>query len=139
MKYFLMSCRFDKQSPNDFGLKYENGIFYSKKDNSIWNICNLYDFGVGRENGFYKEPLPKFENLIEILLKSDDKEDRYGAAAIIIYNFIDDLYLYLTSISKKQRLLFIKKTNEFLLFDRLNRFILPNSIYNFEMWKKILS
>ena len=94
MKYFLMSCRFNKQSPNDFGLKYENGVFYSKKDNSIWRICDLYDFGVGRENGFYKEPLPNFEGLVKILLDSSDKEDRYGAAAIIIYNYIDDLFLY---------------------------------------------
>ncbi len=34
MKYFLMSTRFDKQSPSDFGLEYINGKFVSLNDGS---------------------------------------------------------------------------------------------------------
>lgn len=45
MKYFLMSMRFNKQHPSDFGLEYVNGKFISLKDGSEWGQCQLYDYG----------------------------------------------------------------------------------------------
>ena len=54
MKYFVMSTMFNKQTPSEFGMKYVEGHFVSLQDNSEWAQCQLYDFGWGRENGFYK-------------------------------------------------------------------------------------
>lgn len=68
MKYFIMSRKFDKQSPSSFELEYSNGKFISLKDGSEWVQCHLYDYGWGKENGFYKKPLGSFNELINLLL-----------------------------------------------------------------------
>ena len=56
-KYFLMSFRFDKNKPEDFGLEKSpsnDNIFIDLRDNSEWLKKDLYDFGWGNEYGFYK-------------------------------------------------------------------------------------
>ena len=88
MKYFVMSTMFNKQTPSEFGMKYVEGHFVSLQDNSEWAQCQLYDFGWGRENGFYKKPLGSFHELMSIVIDFSDDEDSYGAASII-----EDLYL----------------------------------------------
>ena len=37
----------------------------ARRDHTLWGKCKLYDFGWGKENGFYKEPLPGFDTLLE--------------------------------------------------------------------------
>ena len=83
MKKFMMSTRFNKQTPSDFNLEYINGKYISLIDGSEWEACALYDFGWGKENGFYKKPLGTFTELIKIVLDFTDQEDSYGAASII--------------------------------------------------------
>ena len=65
MKYFLMSTRFNKQNPSDFGLEYVDGKFVLLKDGSEWIQCQLYDYGWGKENGYYKKPLGSFDELVK--------------------------------------------------------------------------
>ena len=84
-KYFVMSIRFNKCIASDFGLISKNeNIAINPIDNSIWIKTKLYDFGWGKENGFYKIPLPNFNTLLELALYSTNEEDMYGAAAVIL-------------------------------------------------------
>ena len=90
--YFVMSMRFNKCAASDYGfiLKDANTAI-NPQDNSIWIKSALYDFGWGKENGFYREPLPDFDTLFELALYSTNSEDMYGAAAVILEKFADDL------------------------------------------------
>ncbi len=102
MKYFLMSTRFNKQSPSDFGLKYVDGKFISLKDGSEWVQCQLYDYGWGKENGFYRKPLGSFDELINLVVNLTDDEDSYGAASIIEDRYPTELKLYLLELMHQQ-------------------------------------
>lgn len=87
-KYFLMSKKFDKNTAEDFGLVSENNeIAIKSEDNTQWINVNLYDFGWGRENGYCRVPIPTFDKLFDLCLYSEDEEDKYGAAALILDNF----------------------------------------------------
>lgn len=90
--YFVMSMRFNKCNATDFGL-ISNGTntAINPGDNSIWIKAALYDFGWGKENGFYRTPLPSFDTLFELALYSTDRDDMYGAAAVILEKFADEL------------------------------------------------
>lgn len=92
-KYFKMSRRFDKRTPQDFGLteRSENGDAIDPEDGSQWHSCTLYDYGWGSENGFYRIPLPEFSALLGIVLDSNDQDDVYGAASVILELFPNDL------------------------------------------------
>ena len=91
-KYFVMSRRFDKQSASDFGLVQKNeNVAINLSDDSTWIKAELYDFGWGSEHGFYKLPLPCFSTLFELVLHSDDLDDMYGAAAVILSKYPDML------------------------------------------------
>lgn len=95
MKYFMMSVRYNKQTPADFGLKLIDGKFIHTKDGTEWEPCELYDFGWGKEIGFYKKPLGSFTELIRLVVRSSDDEDSFGATAIIEELFLDELKKYL--------------------------------------------
>lgn len=51
----------------------------------------MYDLGWGKENGYYKEPLLGFDALLDLVLHSENNEDMYGAAAVILDQFADNL------------------------------------------------
>ena len=90
--YFVMSMRFNKCYASDFGLILKDtNKAINPNDDSIWIKASLYDFGWGKENGFYKDPLPCFDSLFEIALCSSNSEVMYGAAAVILERFADDL------------------------------------------------
>ena len=146
MLYFLMSTKFNKQSPSDFGLTFVEGKFILPKDGSEWEQCQLYDFGWGKENGFYKKPLGSFSQLIELVVNSKDDEDSFGAAAIILDRHTEELKQYLLDligqkINSQQK----KRLNlMFNLVHPINRTVKPtHSIEQineeFEQWKKISS
>ena len=97
MKYFMMSNRFDKKSYTDFNLHKINDKYYDQI-NCEWVPCKLYDFGWGRENGFYKAPLGDFSRLISIVLDKSDKEDSYAAASIINDMYALELKAYLLDL-----------------------------------------
>lgn len=90
--FFVMSMRFNKSTAADFGFL-SNDLYtaINPNDGSIWTKCTLYDFGWGKENGFYKTPLPSFEYLFDLALYSQDREDMYGAASIIVEKYADEL------------------------------------------------
>ena len=102
MKYFLMSTRFNKQSPQDFGLMSVNGKFIRADDRTEWISCQLFDLGWGEENGFYKVPLGSFEELMRLVLCDDDLEDSYGAAAMILKQYTVELKAYLLDITEQK-------------------------------------
>lgn len=98
MVFFRMSYKFNKTQCSDFGLFEKNGRYYSKDDNSEWARRYLYDFGWGKENGFCKLPLCNFSDLINIALHSNDSEDSYAAAAIILDDYAEELKFFLLGL-----------------------------------------
>ena len=100
MKYFLMSTLFNKETAAVFGLVEKDGRFFLESDNSEWVKCQLYDYGWGDENGFYKLPLSDFYELINIVL-TGEKEDSFGAAAIIMDRYNDELKSFLIELMDK--------------------------------------
>ena len=82
--YFVMSRRFNKRSAADFGLSdLGDDMAVRSSDGSLWQKALLYDLGWGPENGYYRVPLPDFPQLMDIVLRSNDEEDAFGAAAMI--------------------------------------------------------
>ena len=132
-KYFVMSVRFNKCSALDFRLiPKDSGTAIDPNDNSIWVKTELYDFGWGKENGFYKAPLPDFDTLLELVLHSEDRDDMYGAAAIILEKYADELLYRCEAmmndpLRKKE---FRRSAEVFRLEEPLNR-------SNHTRWKKI--
>ena len=122
--YFVMSTRFNKSGASDFGFVAEDSnTAINPVDNSIWIKASLYDLGWGKENGFYKDPLPDFNSLLEIVLYTIDAEDMYGAAAIILDKFAEDLLCacetFMNDRSRKKE--FKKMVKLFDLKTELNR------------------
>lgn len=143
--YFVMSMRFNKCTASDFGLVSKNSnMAINPKDKSIWIKTALYDFGWGKENGFYKSPLPNFDKLFELVLYSTNREDMYGAAAIILDTFADELLCrcekYMNDYSKKKE--FKKMVELFKLKFPINRCSVVQKTYeqvqsDYARWKKI--
>ncbi len=123
--YFLMSFRFNKQKYADFGLVQTNKpeIFKRDSDCSLWKFRPLYNFGWGKENGYCKIPIPGFNKLVDIILYSKNKDDKYGAAAVILDDFSDVLLDKCFEILNNEKNL--KKYSNFFeilqLQDSLNR------------------
>ena len=144
--YFLMSMRFNKRLPEDFGLSSsENSdIFIRQNDNSQWKSRQLYDYGWGKENGFYKIPAPDFNGLVNIILQSKSDDDKYGAAAVILDDHTNELLEKCFEIFENEKKL--KKYSEFFkilkLQNPINRSSTMGKHYsliseNFEKWKTI--
>lgn len=122
--YFVMSKRLNKCDASDFGLiQKDSNTAINPKDNSIWIKTTLYDFGWGKENGFYKFPLLDFESLFKIALYSSNSDDMYGAAAIILDKFADSLLrkceIFMNDNSRKNE--FKKMVDLFNLKSSLNK------------------
>lgn len=91
-KYFVMSMRFNKCSASDFGLvPCGKDRAIDPNDGSAWIKSSLYDFGWGKESGYYKSPLPEFPELVELVLHSANEEDVFGAAATVLEKYPDQL------------------------------------------------
>lgn len=143
--YFVMSMRFNKCNASDFGfISNSTNTAIDPKDNSIWIKTALYDFGWGKENGFYKAPLPSFDTLFELALHSTNKDDMYGAAAIILEKFADELLcqceLLVNDRSRKKE--FKKLVELFQLKLPINRCSVVQKTYeqiqnDYSRWKKI--
>lgn len=91
-----MSVRFNKSTLNDFGLvKSNEGLITDRIDYSIWEKKELIDLGWGNENGFYKTPLPGFDDLSKLVFEfSYNKKNNnidtinfYGALAILLQRY----------------------------------------------------
>ena len=99
--YFLMSWRFDKSTAESFGLipKSEK-IAINPIDNSSWEKALLYDFGWGQENGYYRTPLLGFTQLCDLAIHGTNRDDVYGATAIILNLFPEELLVYCEMLIK---------------------------------------
>lgn len=98
-KFFVMSKRFNKQSALDFGLSDKgSGMAVNPDDGSLWKKDQLFDFGWGPENGYYRVPLPDFPHLLDIILLEDNDEDIFGAAAIVERQYPEELLEYCENI-----------------------------------------
>lgn len=144
MKKFLVSFRFNKASANDFGLVHEDDKYINPSDNSEWEKCVSYDFGWGAENGFYKKPLPDFDELIKIVETDSDEEDCFGAAAMILQKYIIDLKQYLLEKSKaeltkayKKRLIKFFKIDKAINRTAANGMTIDEIEKEYEDWKTI--
>lgn len=146
--YFMMSFRFDKSKPEDFGLIASNdkeNIFIDMKDASLWKKRELYDFGWGREYGFMRLPKLEFDELWALLENSKIQENRYGASDVIIEEYPTELMnhvLELLDIPNKIDL----ETKEIFgilkLDQAINRSNIMGKSYkeiqdDFEKWQKI--
>lgn len=142
----MMSMRFNKNSPEDFGLipTNEDDTFIMPSDNSLWKKRNLYDFGWGQENGYYRLALPSFEELVDIILSSDCNDNKYGAAAVILEDFCDELLIKAQELLKDE-----KNIRRYIQFFKILQLEIPinrsdilgksyNEISeNYEKWKDI--
>ena len=142
MNWFVMSRRFNKTKPEDFGFIIVDGIIISPIDQSIWKPKKLYDFGCGQENGYYKTPLPEFLELMRIILEESDEDDIYGSAAIILEMFPKELLLYLESIETLTKNIKDKLNKVFILSKPINRTFknqmsLEEVKSEYERWLKI--
>ena len=144
MKRFLVSCRFNKTTACDFGLVYKDGKYVRLSDNSEWEKCASYDFGWGDENGFYKKPLPDFNELMKIVETDSDEEDCFGAAAIILQKHIVELKQYLlekakTELTKayKKRLIEFFKIDKAINRTAANGMTIDEIEKEYEDWKTI--
>ena len=144
--YFMMSIRFNKQSPEEFGLTLNDNsdTFVRLNDNSQWKKRPLYDYGWGEENGYYKVPMPSFDELVSIILQSKNEDDKYGAAAVILDDFCDELMEKCFEIFEDGK--DVKKYFEFFRILKLQNPINRSSIIgkhysevskDFEKWKTI--
>ena len=143
--YFVMSFRFDKSIASDFGLVPINeSTAIDPKDGSIWLKTELFDFGWGKENGFYKAPLPCFKKLFDIALNGDERDDVYGSAAIILDRFPYELLckceqLMNGKLNKKEM---IRLIDLFDLEKPINRCASVHKAYeqvknDYDRWKRI--
>jgi len=99
--YFRMSFRFDKKTPEEFGLTHLNKTsnrYIDVSDNSYWIQRKLYDFGWGNENGFMRHQNLSFDELWCLLVESKLEANRYGAAYVILNEYPEELLSYLDSL-----------------------------------------
>lgn len=144
--YFVMSMRFNKNNAYDFGLVFNDmNTATNPKDNSIWIKAALYDFGWGRENGFYKYPLPDFETLFNLVLYSTNREDIYGAAAIILEKYPDELLCQCEGLmnDRSRNKEFKKLVKIFKLNVPMNRSAVVQKTHDqiqndYKRWRKVL-
>ena len=143
--YFVMSKRFNKTTASDFGFIYNDECTaINPKDKSVWRKHPLYDLGWGRENGFYKEPLPGFDGLIHLVLHSANYEDVYGAAAIILEKYTDNLLLICEKLANDclSQSEFVKLVEPFDLTSSMNRSSICGKTYaqiqdDYKRWERI--
>jgi len=122
--YFVMSRCFNKSDPSDFGFVSLNSTTaINPKDGKTWIRTSLYDFGWGKENGYYQDPLPDVDGLFDIVFYSKDEDDVYGAASVILEQYPDELLQWCERLmnDRVKRKLFIRFTNLFRLTEGTNK------------------
>ena len=125
-KYFLMSFKFNRTKPEEFGLtqsKYDNDIFINQSDNTQWMKKELYDFGWGNEYGFVRLPELGFLELWNILENSHIEENKYGAAYLLENEYPEDLLEYVLGILSKPNNQINESTKEIFKLLKLNSII----------------
>ena len=143
--YFTISFRYNKQKAGDFGLiERDKDSAIDPTDGSVWIKTSSYDFGWGKENGYYKYPLPDFSKLLNLVLFSSNDEDIYGAASVITEKYSHELLILCETLitDSKRRKELKKLTKVFKLDTLINRSNVLNKTSNeinsdFDRWKRI--
>lgn len=102
--WFMQTLRHYPCSIADFGLKeYENGVLYRKEDQSYWISKPLYDLGYGKEDGFCKLPVLKFDELVALAFDENvDNSDiacvmnHWGAVSVLADDYREEIKKYIT-------------------------------------------
>ena len=152
MLYFIQTIRFVPIDYKKYGFKaIDDNTIILEKDGSIWKSSKLYDLGWGKENGFYRTPMPSKEELFlmvfpnEVNKNFEERFNYWGSMAIILEKYCDFLLEEITKkiiINKK----FIEKYKDALLYINSELNVSDNLIdrladkklaSNCKMWKKI--
>ena len=99
--FFKMSFRFDKCTPEAFGLvlsENSENLYVDKADDSLWGQQNLYDFGWGAEYGFVRLPELNFYDLWNLLSNSNIQDNQHGAACLLEEKYAAELLEKIESI-----------------------------------------
>jgi hypothetical protein len=91
-RYFYITIHFSPEYEGTVLARLKDDLYINTETGETYRKRALYDFGWGKENGFYKAPLPDFDTLLELVLHSEDRDDMYGAAAIILEKYADELF-----------------------------------------------
>lgn len=105
INYFHMTFRCQPPSYQNFGLiLLERNLYKSIKDNAVYIERPLYNLGWGNEIGYERQPCLGFSELIQLLLTTpqdyelpmnEAESNRYGAAAVIMEQHVDELVRFL--------------------------------------------
>ena len=123
MLYFIQTTRFIPIDYKQYGFKViDDNTILLEKDGSIWKSAKLYDLGWGRENGFYRTPMPKKEELFFMVFPKEIKNDfeerfnYWGSISIMLDEYCDFLLEKISNeliVNKKN---FIDKYENALLY-----------------------
>jgi hypothetical protein len=91
----MTSIMYNKSTPQDFGLLPSDDpeTYLHPEDGSMWKFRALNGFGDHDDgaNGYYRLPMPGFEELIRIVMDSQQSDDIYGAASVLLDDHADEL------------------------------------------------
>lgn len=145
--YFMMSFKYDKTSPKEFGLQeMSDNINVSITDGSKWLKIDSHDFGWGSEIGFMRLPKLSFEELMSLLEHSPLDVNKYGAASVILSEHHQELFDYLQDKMTENSLKVTDSLREGLLTLGLDRVKNRTPIFgkspdeiqdDFQKWKSI--
>lgn len=92
-RYFMMSFRFNRTKPEEFGLtqRPEHPDLLEDAEGGLWRAAELHDLGWGPEVGFARQPELTFDDLWSLLLASNLEENRLGAASRLLERHPDQL------------------------------------------------
>lgn len=143
-RYFYITINFSPEYEGTVLARLKDDLYINTETGETYRKRALYDFGWGKENGFYKAPLPDFDTLLELVLHSEDRDDMYGAAAIILEKYADELLYRCEAmmndpLRKKE---FRRSAEVFRLEEPLNRCSVDQKTSekiksNHTRWKKI--
>jgi len=101
--YFRLSFRGARKNPEDGLRRLPDGSFVDVRDGSRWERRELYDFGSGNESGFMRLTALAWEDLWELILRSNLKDNRYGTAAVLEQQYPGQLLSALTRLLADSR------------------------------------
>jgi hypothetical protein len=61
------------------------------QDSSEWLPISLYNLGWGAENGYYRVPMLDFNRLFDLLIHTDDEDNLYGAASVLMDKYAEEV------------------------------------------------
>lgn len=136
-KYFIIELKSDKKLSEGFGLLPTDNadVFILSSEKSLWKKRLLYDFGKGKENGYYRLPQLKYDDLVNLILRSNCFDNIYGAASIILEDYSDDLLNTCRTILNDKK----DVKNYLKLFQVLQLIDSPNKFGNKDDWKEIFN